>query len=180
MRGCQRPREARQRLARSDAARPEAASHEEGRHADARRDGEAGRADALRTPAVGQAHDENPRVSRPLENAFSARGYENRLGHYSDNLLNEKRRSCQQPTGVPPSDRAVCLGSDESECRSERASEPGGDLDRGPVVLDAAERRHDRSLGYLSRARQHADVAGRALEDEVELLVRVAGLEEAG
>ena len=139
----ERPREARQRLVGATPLGPEAASHEERRHRASPRPRGAP-ADALGPPAVGETDDEHPRVTRGLENAFLARRHEHRLGDDSDDLLNEKRRSRQEPTGVAPSERGVGLGSEEPERRPERPGEPSGDLDRGPVVLDAGERRHDR------------------------------------
>jgi hypothetical protein len=45
-------------------------------------------------------------------------------------------------------------------------------------VLDAGKWHDDRPFRHLPRARQHADVAGRALEDEVEVPVGAPTLEE--
>ena len=74
----------------------------------------------------------------------------------------------------------IRLGSEEPERRPERLGEPGGHLDRGPVVLDASERRHDRPGGHLSSPDEHGDIAGCAFEDSREILVGMAASRSPG
>ena len=52
-------------------------------------------------------------------------------------------------------------------------------FDRGPVVLDASERRHERPGGPSPRPDEYGDVAGRVFEDSREILVGVAAFEAA-
>src|SRR6185436_17343867 len=44
--------------------------------------------------------------------------------------------------------------------------------------LDASERSHDRPGGHLSTSHEHCDIARRALEDDREIPVRVATVQE--
>ena len=107
-------------------------------------------ADAFGSPAIGQADDEQAGVAGRFEDTCFARADENGLGDDSDNLLHQKRGAGKKPAGVAAPESGIRLGSEEPERRPERLGEPGGHLDRGPVVLDASERRHDRSGGHLS------------------------------
>jgi hypothetical protein len=165
-----RPRETRVRLARGDAARPQAAAHEQGRCFGSCGDRETHRADALCSPAVGQADDEQTGVARAFEDAFLAGGNENRLGHGSDHLLHEQGRAGEKPARVAASRSGVGFRSEEPERGSERLREPGGQLDRRPVVFDSSERGHDRPGRDLTTPDEHRNVARGMFEDNLEVL----------
>ena len=107
-------------------------------------------ADAFGSPAIGEADDEQAGVAGRFEDTFFARADENGLGGDSDDLLHQKRGAGEEPAGVAAPESGIRLGSEEPERRPERLGEPSGHLDRGPVVLDASERGHDRSGGHLS------------------------------
>jgi hypothetical protein len=109
------------------------------------RDAQAHRTDSLHAPAVGQPDHEQARVARSVERTLAAHGNQHRLGDDPDDLLNEQRRAREQAARVPPAERGIGFGAEQAERRSQCTCEARRDLDRRPIVFDAAERPHDRA-----------------------------------
>ena len=109
----ERPGEACQRLVGGDAAGAEAAAHEERRHLRAQSDGQSRESEALGSPAIGEADDEQAGVAGRFEDTYFTRTYENGLGGDSDDLLHQKRSAAKKPAGVAAPESGIGLDSEE-------------------------------------------------------------------
>ena len=88
-------------------------------------------------------HDDDRRRFDGGEERVVGRLGEQRLGGDADDLLHGQRRVCEEPACVPPAPTRVGLRADEPQGQGLRSGEPGGELERRPVVHAAAERDED-------------------------------------
>ncbi len=129
-------------------------------------DGQPDRTDSFLFPAIGEADDEQACVLCGVNDTAITRWDQDRLGDNPDDLLNEQRGACQQPTGVAPPTGVVGFDAEEPESRVERRRKPCGQFDRRPVVFRATERRDDRADTALVGRRpavRHHTAPGRAM-----------------
>jgi hypothetical protein len=84
-----------------------------------------------------------------------------------DGRLDEERGPGEEAARVALAGGELGVASEQEERRSRRVRDPGGELDRGPVVVGAGERDEDRQAGLhrLLRSRDHdAHVTGSGRE----------------
>ena len=165
-------------LAGRERAGSRPAAHEEHRRRGGLGDLGTRRSEALVSPAIGQADDQQARALRRGEDAFAAALGDQRLGPDAHGLLDQQAGVAQQPA-----DRLALLGlprgAEQLQRRLGLRGEPGTQLQCRPVVLRAPERDEDRRVrAQLDRVAlpgdEHRHVAGRLLQHVLDVTERDA------
>ena len=129
-------------------------------------------AQPLASPALGETDYEQPRALRERHHSSAARRREKRLGSDAGGPLDDQRRIGEKAAGVAPVLSGAGGCTHQLQCLSRRASDPGAELERCPVVLGRSERHDDRpGAERTSRLDEHCDVARGARKDVAKLRV---------
>ncbi len=97
------------------------------------------RPEALLAPPVREAEHEQARVARCVHDALPAARHDQRLGRDARRLLHEQAGVREHPGDRLALVRLACR-AEQLERRAVRRRDPRAELERGPVVLGAAER----------------------------------------
>src|SRR6478735_4067875 len=110
-----------------------------------------GVADALLSPAWRDPDRNSGRIFDGGDERLRRRLYEERLGIDADDPLNRQRRVSEKPAGVTLAASGIRLRADDPQGRARRRRQPRAELERGPVVVSAAERNEDAApLSHLA------------------------------
>ena len=135
--------------------------HEQRRPLALSRERRANPAEALASPAFGQADDDHSGVARRLDQRVARRVDEHRLSRDTERPLDGERRIPEQHARVAGAVDGG--GTDDLQRRAGAAGEPAAELDRRPVVLGSGEGDDDGALAQRT-AHEHRDVARRVVE----------------
>ena len=163
----QRPGEAGLRGRGGEPAGPRAAVHEQQRRRELGRERAPDRAEAAMPPRRRQAEHERVGVVGGFDQGLRSGLDEQRLGVDADGALHRDRRRGEQPRGIARLVRAT--EGEQTERLGGRLREPGAELDRGPVVLAAAEAdEHRAGARVRAAAGLQRDVGRRAFQQRGE------------
>ena len=162
------PGEARQALGRRETARPEATPHEDDGRAGTCREGGSHRPQPIFPPPVREPNDDERRFVRGAQETVCSRRHEERLGGNTQSSLNGERSAREESARVASS----LLGTGQPKRNALVARYPGGEFDRGPVVLRPRERNEHGSIRRRRiAADEQSDIARRPVEDSSRDLV---------
>ena len=116
-------------------------------------------------PPVGQAQDEQAALGARRQDPFETGGGQERFGGHPDGALHSEGHVEQESAGVSLSGVGCRFGSHEPKRHTPSPREPRAELDRGPIVVRAAERHDHGSARGAFLGDEQGDVARNVAED---------------